>query len=303
MSEEFCFVIMPFSDNLKPVYEDAIKLAVEDAKLRCIRVDEVSGTGNIVRRIVEHIHEARVIVADLTGRNANVFYELGIAHALGNNVIVLAQDIRADVPFDLGPYKVIQYGTGWGADRALRQSLLREILSLAEWSKGPSNPVQDFLPPDARPVPFGKYRTQEEALELALTEKKTAEEAARRVQHDLEGRLTQAQAELHEALAQKTAAAEAAQAAQRKQQELERQLDTLRRETASLQQLKSLMESVFEAAGQEMPDLAQVDFDAEANRLLEELRASTAKQTSGQNQTRIKFKPIGKSETNKGPGQ
>jgi len=78
MEQGFCFVIMPFKDEMKGVYEGAIKPAVESLGLECIRVDEIDGSGNVVRRIIERIHEAKAVIADLTGKSANVFYELGI---------------------------------------------------------------------------------------------------------------------------------------------------------------------------------------------------------------------------------
>jgi len=165
MEQGFCFVIMPFKDEMKGVYEGAIKPAVESLGLECIRVDEIDGSGNVVRRIIERIHEAKAVIADLTGKSANVFYELGIAHALGNNVIVLAQNVKEDVPFDVSNYKVIPYtDTITGGDR-LKQAIRSALTTLDEWSKRPSNPVQDFLPPGTRPVPASDYIAMQQKLE------------------------------------------------------------------------------------------------------------------------------------------
>lgn len=170
MPEEFGFVIMPFDPQMQPVYDDAIKPAVESHGLKCVRVDEISGTGNIVRRIIENICRARVVIADLTGKNANVFYELGIAHSLGNNVIVLAQDIGKDVPFDVKNYKVIPYSMTWRGDKVLRDQIQEAIATLGDWSRGPSNPVQDFLPAEARPVPQARHAELQHDLAQAHIE-------------------------------------------------------------------------------------------------------------------------------------
>jgi hypothetical protein len=79
MSEAFCFVIMSFSHELKEVYDGAIKPAVERQGLKCIRVDEIEGSGNIIRRIVECANDAKVIIADLTEQKPNVFKERMLA--------------------------------------------------------------------------------------------------------------------------------------------------------------------------------------------------------------------------------
>ncbi len=76
MNDEICFVIMPFDSRLDRLYDLAIKPAVKSENLECIRADKISGAGNILADIVEHIHKAKVVIADLTGNNPNVFYEL-----------------------------------------------------------------------------------------------------------------------------------------------------------------------------------------------------------------------------------
>ena len=152
--EEFCFVIMPFNNEVSGVYYDAIKPAVESRGLKCIRVDEIANTGNIIKRIIEYITTAKVIIADLTGKNANVFYELGIAHCLGNNTIVIAQKIE-EVPFDVKSYHVIVYKDTISGGRNLQQTLANAIETMPEWSIKSNNPVQDFLP--EKLVSLGQY--------------------------------------------------------------------------------------------------------------------------------------------------
>jgi hypothetical protein len=103
-----CFVIMPFDDKLDPIYETAIKPVIQNLKLKCLRADEIFASKPIVEDILNCIKSSNIIIADLTGRNANVFYELGLAHALNKNVILLTQDI-SDVPFDLKHLRIIEY--------------------------------------------------------------------------------------------------------------------------------------------------------------------------------------------------
>src|SRR4051794_7114624 len=112
-----CFVIMPIGDpNLdrskyelfKEIYEDVIAPAVRAATpdCECIRADEIKEAGSIIRDIVSQLCDADLVIADLTDKNPNVFYELGVRHALGKPTILISQRIE-DVPFDLRPYRTI----------------------------------------------------------------------------------------------------------------------------------------------------------------------------------------------------
>lgn len=176
--EDFCFVIMPFKEEMKEVYEYLIKPSVEETGIKCVRADELDGPANIVRKIVEYIYDARVIVADLTGQNANVFYELGIAHSLGNNTIVISQE---DVPFDVKSYKFIKYENTAAGGRKLYKELMENVRTVEQWSKKPTNPVQDFLPDEAKKnvsaIDFEKLKAEHEAVkkQQSDTQKKLTE--------------------------------------------------------------------------------------------------------------------------------
>lgn len=104
----FAFVLMPFSPDFEDIYKLGIRRACENAGAYAERVDEQIFEGSIVQRIYNQIARADVIVADMTGRNPNVFYEVGYAHALGRPVILLAQSSE-DIPFDLKHYTHIIY--------------------------------------------------------------------------------------------------------------------------------------------------------------------------------------------------
>jgi hypothetical protein len=99
---------MPFGDKYQPIYDDHIRPAIESAGLRCQRADEVAGAKSITWDIWERISCARFLVADLTERNANVFYEVGLAHALSKDVILVTQSMEF-VPFDLRSVRCIEY--------------------------------------------------------------------------------------------------------------------------------------------------------------------------------------------------
>lgn len=104
-----CFVIMPFShEDLNVVYKDFVKPNIEKLSIDCVRGDDIFGENIIMDDIIKAIGDANILVADLTYRNPNVFYELGIAHAKYKKVLMLAQSID-DVPFDLRHRRICLY--------------------------------------------------------------------------------------------------------------------------------------------------------------------------------------------------
>lgn len=105
----FAFVIMPFLREFDDIYQLGIKPACESAGAYAERVDEQIFHESILQRIYNQISKADVIIADMTGRNPNVFYEAGYAHALGKPVILLTKAAE-DIPFDLKHYPHIVYG-------------------------------------------------------------------------------------------------------------------------------------------------------------------------------------------------
>jgi len=104
-----CFVMMPFSAPHGTYYEKIYKPAVEKAGLQAIKADdEIFGTGKIIEQIWQGINLSKVLIAELTTKNANVFYELGIAHTLKKPVVLVSSN-EHDVPFDLQHIRVIYY--------------------------------------------------------------------------------------------------------------------------------------------------------------------------------------------------
>lgn len=132
-SSDSCFVMMPFAPPLGGYYEKIYKPAIEKAGLIPIRADnEIFGTGKIIDQVWSGINNARVLVAELTSRNPNVFYELGLAHALKKPVVLVSSN-EDDVPFDLQHIRVIYYDVNdpfWGSK--LIDKISENILSAIE---------------------------------------------------------------------------------------------------------------------------------------------------------------------------
>lgn len=102
------FVIMPFLEQLSPVYEDHIKAVCNKIGYSCLRADLITNASVIMNDIWSLIYNSDIIICDCTGKNPNVFYELGIAHAIGKNVICITQNPE-DIPFDIRQIRYIKY--------------------------------------------------------------------------------------------------------------------------------------------------------------------------------------------------
>lgn len=114
---------MPFSDSFRDVYRYGIKGAADDAEAYAERLDEQMFDEGMLDRIFNQISKADLIVADMTGQNPNVFYEVGYAHALGKIVLLITQS-STDIPFDLRHRPHIIYD---GSIETLRPQLTEKI--------------------------------------------------------------------------------------------------------------------------------------------------------------------------------
>ena len=120
------FVIMPFSEKMTPVYEDHIRKVCDNIGLDCKRADLVLNTESIINDIWSLISNAQIIICDCTGKNPNVFYELGLAHALGKKTICITQN-NDDIPFDIKHLRYIKYEYTPRGMKAFEEQLERFI--------------------------------------------------------------------------------------------------------------------------------------------------------------------------------
>lgn len=127
-----CFVMMPFDEWKNRYYKEIFVPAIKDAGLEPVRADDLFVTGSVMEQIWEQIQKAKVLVAELTDKNPNVFYELGLAHASTKPVVFVSAKLE-DVPFDLRHLRVILYDTRephW-ADR-LRKNITQYLRNTRE---------------------------------------------------------------------------------------------------------------------------------------------------------------------------
>jgi len=138
------FVMMPFGAWFDRYYQEIYVPAIKEAGFEPVRADELFRTGSVMEQIWEQIGKAKLLLADLSDKNANVFYELGLAHAASKPVVFTASNVD-DVPFDLRHLRVIIYD-------------IRE----PEWAPRLRNSIADYLrnamkePEKSIPHPFRK---------------------------------------------------------------------------------------------------------------------------------------------------
>lgn len=116
------FVAMPFAESIRDVYDHSIVPACAAANLTVGRADEIFGANHVMRDVWSLLLNCNKVIVDCTGRNPNVFYELGIAHTIGKPVMLISQNLD-DIPFDLRHWRVTIYSSAGDGF----QSLMTEV--------------------------------------------------------------------------------------------------------------------------------------------------------------------------------
>jgi len=146
-----CYVIMSFQEQYASTYTEAIRPAIQmvarsrGEQWECLRSDDIRVPGSITKEIVRSLYSADVVIADLTGHNPNVFYELGIVHSAGRPTVMITQDLEK-LPFDINTYRVHSYTASSNGLRALSEHLASTILDAVTPNRHSTNPVMDFAP-------------------------------------------------------------------------------------------------------------------------------------------------------------
>ena len=151
------FVITPFNEDFLALFEEFKKDFGETFDFT--NAGDLDNQQNILRDIVEGIANSDVIIADLTGLNANVFYELGLAHAMNKKVIIITQDI-GELPFDIKSYRANQYSMQFNKLPLLIDELKKLLSGAMDGSIKYGNPVADYAP---------EFRLTEEAKPECVT--------------------------------------------------------------------------------------------------------------------------------------
>jgi hypothetical protein len=127
-----CFVAIPFRDPFDRYYSHVYAPGIEAAGHKPVRADDLFSAGDVIRQLAFEISAASIVLADITTPNANVYYEIGMAHAWGKPTVLISQTSDT-VPFDLRGGRLLEYDKDdpyWGDE--LRTRLIRAILDTSE---------------------------------------------------------------------------------------------------------------------------------------------------------------------------
>ncbi len=102
------FVLMPFKTKLEKIYTNHIKKLGEQLDLTIRRADEIFSPRPFMEKVWDGICSAQLIIADCTEKNANVFYEIGVAHTIGKKVVLITRSDK-DIPSDIKHFDYIPY--------------------------------------------------------------------------------------------------------------------------------------------------------------------------------------------------
>ena len=128
IEEGLCFVLMPLKEPFFRLYEQVLSPTL-GKRFRVLKADDIFKPTPIMDDIWEYINKSRFIVSDVTGKNPNVFYELGIAHTVGKEVIIITQN-EDDIPFDIKHRRYIKYVDNEPGWENLKEKLNKFVDSL-----------------------------------------------------------------------------------------------------------------------------------------------------------------------------
>ena len=147
-----CFIIMPISDvdgydkgHFSRVYEDIIKPAVANTEFMAIRADEVKETNFIHLDILKKLIDAPIAICDLSSRNPNVLFELGIRQAF-DKPVVLIQEQGTPKIFDIGPLRYLEYSKNMKYHEVLKtQTELTEAINATKEAEGKQGNINSIV--------------------------------------------------------------------------------------------------------------------------------------------------------------
>lgn len=125
-----CFTVMQFTDEFNVLYQDVICPVCELYGYKVIRGDDFYTSGQIMEDVTQSIRSAALIIADVTPDNANVFYEVGFAHAIGKPTILLSDRKRERLPFDISGFRTLFYDNTIGGKAVVEARLKQHLEAL-----------------------------------------------------------------------------------------------------------------------------------------------------------------------------
>lgn len=130
------FVVMQFTSPYNELYREVVKPVCEEMGVDVRRADETYGPGLIIADVVKQIDEAKFVIAEITPKNPNVYYEVGYAHARGKPTVLIADRELEKLPFDLSPFRTLFYENSIEGKRRIEDGLRHHLNALLDPSEG-----------------------------------------------------------------------------------------------------------------------------------------------------------------------
>lgn len=177
-----CFVIMPIGDQkigdiilteveLRQKYDYIIKnaISIADPDLDIIRADEELNPGSISNDIFTKLMHSKYVIADITYPNPNVFYELGIRHAISPRTILIREKVEFTTPFDISHLRHIEYTQAPSGMEMLAKQLKKQF---EYYEKNPNKPDNQFLElcsfTNYQPISYAESNFEDDAAEYLI---------------------------------------------------------------------------------------------------------------------------------------
>ncbi len=158
-----CFILMPFSAPFNEYYEKIYRPAIKEAGFKSLRVDEISAPRPFIEDIVDLIRNSDVILAEITGRNPNVMYEMGMAYAAKTPMVIISQSV-SEAPTDLKHRRIVVYDTTKPSWTSKLRADITEAIKEALPDKEPLNKKRSTATTSTRNT--GKPWTRHEIKQL-----------------------------------------------------------------------------------------------------------------------------------------
>lgn len=135
---KLCFVLMPMTEKFEKMYRHVIKPTVTELELDCLYAGEIFGARPIMQDVWDYCAKARVVIAELTGSNPNVYYEAGYSHAFDSEKVVFVAQQMDEVTFDVRHFRCIEYDPHPGDVDEFKRELKKNVAAvLAKPPQGP----------------------------------------------------------------------------------------------------------------------------------------------------------------------
>ena len=155
--KEKVFVMIPYKEPFKTIYSEVLKPVIEKHDLESVIVRDEQFIGPIIEKIHKLISESDLCIADLTGNNPNVMYEVGIAITLKKPVIFITQGDLVNIPFDIRHHRIVQYRTGPEYQEKLSQELDATISDTFKYGETPTKLLRQMIVPSSLGNKDGLY--------------------------------------------------------------------------------------------------------------------------------------------------